>query len=238
MTSTVVQRIRIQYAKRGRLRFSSHRDFQRSLERALRRIGAPVAMSSGFSPRPRISYANSAPTGASSEAEYVEIAMTRPVEPEVVRDALNAALPDGLDVVDAVIASTPDFAVRLEASRWRIEFPGLGQETLSSAVEQLLGAPEAMVERTMKSGRRRFDARSALSHAQVSGEGCAILTVVVRHGTPSVRPDDVVMALHVTADLVPPEPPRFTRLAQGPLDEQSGAISDPLETDRAAHRPT
>ena len=32
-----VQRLRLRYAKRGRLRFSSHRDFQRAFERALRR---------------------------------------------------------------------------------------------------------------------------------------------------------------------------------------------------------
>jgi len=32
-----VQRLRIRYAKRGRLRFTSHRDFQRAFERALRR---------------------------------------------------------------------------------------------------------------------------------------------------------------------------------------------------------
>ena len=37
-----VQRLRVHYAKRGRLSFSSHRDFQRAFERALRReaIGA------------------------------------------------------------------------------------------------------------------------------------------------------------------------------------------------------
>ena len=30
-----VQKLRVHYAKRGRLRFSSHRDFQRALERGL-----------------------------------------------------------------------------------------------------------------------------------------------------------------------------------------------------------
>ena len=33
-TAPAVQRLRLQYAKRGRLRFSSARDFQRALERA------------------------------------------------------------------------------------------------------------------------------------------------------------------------------------------------------------
>ena len=69
----VVQRLRLRYAKRGRLRFISHRDFARALERALRRADAPVAFSAGFSPHPKISYVGAAPTGAASEAEYLEV---------------------------------------------------------------------------------------------------------------------------------------------------------------------
>src|SRR6185369_6392045 len=88
-----VQRLRLRYAKRGRLRFASHRDFQRSFERALRRADVPTAYSAGFSPHPRISYANAAPTGAGSEAEYLEIAVSRRYDPERLRAALDAALP-------------------------------------------------------------------------------------------------------------------------------------------------
>ena len=40
-----VQKLRVQYARRGRLRFSSTRDFARALERALRRSGEPMAFS-------------------------------------------------------------------------------------------------------------------------------------------------------------------------------------------------
>ena len=63
-----VQRLRIRYAKRGRLRFTSHRDFSRAFERAVMRARIPMAYSSGFNPHPRISYAGAAPTGSASEA--------------------------------------------------------------------------------------------------------------------------------------------------------------------------
>ena len=71
----MVQRIRIRYAKRGPLRFTSHRDFARAFERAVRRAGVPIAFSQGFTPHPKISYASAAPTGAASEAEYLEIGL-------------------------------------------------------------------------------------------------------------------------------------------------------------------
>ncbi len=239
-----VQRLRLRYAKRGRLRFSSHRDFQRALERALRRAQVPMAYSAGFSPHPKVSYANSAATGVASEAEYVEIGVAIACDPAAVRQALDEALPTGLDVVEVVEARTPDFANRLEASLWRIELPGVSRADAQAAVDRLLEQVEVLVDRMTKNGKRTFDARAAVLLAQVSDvdtagpaigeEDCAILTLVVRHGTPSVRPDDVLSALGRVADLVPPKPPRVTRLAQGPLDEAGTSVTDPFAPDRAA----
>jgi hypothetical protein len=110
-----VQKLRIRFAKRGRLRFTSHRDFQRAFERAVRRAGLPVAFSHGFSPHPKISYAGAAPTGAASEAEYLEISLTHERDPEQVRAALDEALPTGLDVLEVVVAG---------AGRRRVPRPG------------------------------------------------------------------------------------------------------------------
>src|SRR6195952_1818281 len=93
----VVQRLRLRYAKRGRLRFTSHRDVARAFERALRRAAVPMAYSSGFTAHPKISYVGAAPTGVSSEAEYLELGLSKVLAPEEIRQRLNDALPDGLD---------------------------------------------------------------------------------------------------------------------------------------------
>src|SRR5687767_7636396 len=98
----VAQRLRLRYAKRGRLRFTSHRDFARAFERALRRAEVPMAYSAGFSPHQKVSYINATPTGVASEAEYLEIGLDRAVDPESLRRALDAALPPGLDILEAV----------------------------------------------------------------------------------------------------------------------------------------
>lgn len=234
-----VQRLRLRYAKRGRLRFSSHRDFQRALERALRRAEVPMAYSAGFHPHPKVSYANAAPTGVASEAEYVEIGLASACDPQAVAAALDAALPPGLDILEAVQAATPDFAARLEASVWEIELREVAVDEAAQAAGALMAVPEALVERLTREGVRRFDARGAVValEARPGAQGCAILTLVVRHGTPSVRPDDVISALRLVADLVPPKPPRVTRLAQGPLVEGGPAVADPLAPDRAASHP-
>jgi radical SAM-linked protein len=238
-----VQRLRVRYAKRGRLRFTSHRDISRAVERAVRRAGIPVAYSAGFSPHPKISYAGAAPTGVASEAEYLEIGVTTPCDPEQVRSGLDESLPPGLDVLDVVEAGSGGLADRLEVSDWEVRLPGADRELAEVAVEKFLAADTVEVERLTKKGPRRFDAREAVlvlavpegtdrTAAQVPGEPCVILRMVVRHMTPAVRPDDVLTGLRLVADFAPPVPPEVTRLAQGPLDASTGALADPLDLDR------
>jgi radical SAM-linked protein len=235
----VVQRVRIRYAKRGRLRFTSHRDFARAFERALRRAEVPMAYSAGFTPHPKISYVGASPTGVASEAEYLEIGLAERVDVERLRTDLDAALPDGLDVVEAVEAGAGSLADLMAASDWRIELPGVPEEAARAALEQFLARGEVAVERLTKSGRRQVDVRSAVLHAGVTGAARtgrgpshAIIDVVVRQVTPAVRPDDIVAALGIVAGLAPAAPPLAVRRAQGPLDDQ-GAIGDPLAADRA-----
>jgi radical SAM-linked protein len=240
----VVQKLRIRYAKRGRLRFTSHRDVARTFERAIRRAGLPIAYSAGFSPHPKVSYAGASPTGAASEAEYLEIGLAVPAEPAEVRVALDAALPAGIDVlevVDAASIRSATLAEGIEASWWRIELPGVGPEQAAAALDGLLAATTAPVERATKDGTRTVDVRAALRHAEITqidtnhadvGGGCATLDVVVQHLTPAVRPDDILTALRSIGALTTPVTPVVTRLAQGLIattsPEDAKRLTDPL----------
>ncbi len=229
-----VQKLRLRYTKRGPLRFASHRDLARALERALRRAEVPMAFSAGFSPHPKISYMGAAPTGAASEAEYFEIGLAERRDPEQVRVALDASLPPGIDVLECVeaVEGSGSLADRLDATRWRIDLPGVDAGELSAAVQTFLGRETVLVAKRTKNGTKDVDAREAVVRAAVAVEaGCAILQVVVRQLTPTVRPDDVLAALAAVADLRPPLPPRAVREAQGRLDD-SGEVADPLGPDR------
>jgi radical SAM-linked protein len=236
-----VQWLRVRYAKRGRLRFTSHRDFSRAFERALVRARLPLAYSSGFHPHPRISYAGAAPTGAASEAEYLEVGLCARVDPGQVRTDLDDALPDGLDIVSVVTAemrSGKALGDLLEASAWRITLPGIRAARADEAVRAFLDQPAVTVERMTKKGLRSFDARAAVVSLRARGcpssdQECAILEAVLRHGNPSVRPDDVLAGLRATAGLEAAAPV-FERLAQGPLDVRAGTVGDPLAPNRDA----
>ena len=241
-----VQRLRLHYAKRGRLRYSSHRDFQRAFERALRRAAVPMAYAAGFSPHPKVSYAGAAPTGVASEAEYLELGLAQRCDPRRLREALDASLPPDLDVLEVVEVpppppntKAPALADRLQASVWEVRLDGVTAAEAGSAVAAFLAAERAEVSRMTKNGIRTFDARAAVvslgvadAPDPVGSPVCAILRLVVRHVTPAVRPDDVLAGLTAIGALAPRSAPSVVRLAQGPLDEESGTVSDPLAPDR------
>ncbi len=236
----VVQRIRLRYAKRGRLRFTSHRDFARAFERALRRAEVPMGYSAGFSPHPKISYIGATPTGVASEAEFLEIGLARTVDPHELRAALDAALPDGLDIVDAVVAGPGSLAERMQASHWHIELPGIEPGSAKASVDSFLACESVEVQRLTKDGQRTIDARGAVVSVDVSSSAGepgaqprATMELVVRQVTPAVRPDDVLAALRSVAGLALVVPPVAVRVAQGPLDA-GGVVGDPLAADRMA----
>lgn len=229
-----VQRLRFRYAKRGRLRFTSHRDFSRAFERAVFRARVPMAYSSGFNPHPRISYAGAAPTGSASEAEYLEIALARCVDVVAVQALLVEALPPGLDILEVVDAEGPALSDLLQASRWRVQV-AVPAADLLPAVERFRTTPSVLVERMTKKGLRQFDCRApvvelaAAAAAKAGSDGSGSeLELLLRHTVPSVRPDDVLTGIAAVGGLELHAVPLLTRLAQGLLDEDTHEISDPL----------
>jgi radical SAM-linked protein len=236
--------VRLRYAKRGKLRFTSHRDVVRAFERALRRAGLPMAYSQGFSPHPKVSWIGAAPTGVASEAEYAEVQFVEQVDPQVVCSELDAALPDGLAVLEGVLAGPGGLAERIEASSWRIEVRGVSDEQLRHAVYALLAVSKLLVERVIKDGRRMIDVRAAIVSLDVEDRPtappvadqpcrCGILTAVVRQVSPAVRPDDVLSALGAVAGLPSSVLVKAIRTAQGRLDDDGGLV-DPLAPERVA----
>jgi hypothetical protein len=216
-----------------------------------------MAFSHGFSPHPKVSWVGASPTGAASEAEYVEIQVVREVDPEALRLALDAALPPGIDVLEVVVGTGGSLPERIDGSRWLLELPEVDTDLLGPAVQALLAAESVEVERLTKDGRKVMDIRPGVVSVRVvspqvgagsgapgeSGSGgadadgasaapvCGILELVVRQTTPAVRPDDVLSALRVVAALMLPVPAKATRMAQGRLDDE-GHLADPLAPDR------
>ena len=204
-----VQRLRLRYAKRGRLRFTSTRDFQRAFERALRRTGVPMAYSQGFNPHPRISLRQRRAHRHGQRGRVRRDRGDRGARPrEGARGARRGPAARASTCSRWSRCARPDFADRLQASVWVIELPGVEPEAGRGGGRGVPrgrrgGGPAPHQVRHAHFDARgpvvRLEARDAPPEARRRGsdpaDPCAILDLVVRHVTPSVRPDDVLAAL-------------------------------------------
>ncbi len=98
--------VKIVYSKGEEVKYISHLDLIRALERAIRRAGLPIAYSQGFNPRMKISYKTRAlKVGETSDACEAELTFEKPMRPDEIKEKINRALPKGLSVsaVDALL---------------------------------------------------------------------------------------------------------------------------------------
>jgi len=184
-----------------------------------------MAFSSGFHPHPRISYLNASPTGAATEAEYMVVGLATAVDPVWLRDTLNAALPDGLEIL-AVVDAPSGLADRLKAAHWEVRLAGTDSSEVAAAVRELLAQPTHLVSRQTKAGLREFDVRPAIHQLEATGDGFELISAI---GEPLVRPEDVVMALQqLRPALASSGPGLANRLEQGTWDGER--VRPPFET--------
>ena len=167
-------RLRFRSTKLGKIRFVSQRDGARLWERAVRTVGLPAAHSSGFPPRPKISFGLALPTGAESIAEYVDVELRDGASPDLdlLHSQLSDALPDGIDVT--VVAERPHAEESLQelvtSCTWELWSDLLTPADIDAATG-LLDADRLMIERERKGQRRTDDVRPLVLdlHADVTG---------------------------------------------------------------------
>ena len=199
MTAPGTTSIRIRFTKAGRVRFVSHRDVARLFERALRKLHLPVAYTEGFSPRPKLSFGLALTVAHESEAEYLDVELTKPIDLEELPAEFTAALPDGI-TVEAVVINEPGTESLQQAivcCDWSIEILGATESEIAAAVAQVLAASELPLERVRKGKTTTADVRPAILQLEVAGptgDGVEVLAQLATESV-SLRPAEMVRVL-------------------------------------------
>ena len=158
-------RIRIQFSKLGKIRFTSHRDVARIWERALRRAELPVAYSEGFNPRPKLSFGLALSTGHESDVEYIDLDLdperVQDLDLDTLPDLLSAQLPVGLTATAAVVTDKrmPSLQQAVTSCTWRIDVVEDDLPLIENAVAGVLAADEIVVTRERKGKQVTDDLR-------------------------------------------------------------------------------
>lgn len=93
--------IRIFFMKTGRIKFISHLDLQRTMQRALKRSGLPVWETEGFNPHIYLTFALPLSLGIESVCESFDVKMTEEIKFDEICKKLNAVLTEDLQIIKA-----------------------------------------------------------------------------------------------------------------------------------------
>lgn len=162
------------------VRFVSHLDILRLLQRAFRRAGVPLSYSQGFNPHPLLSFATALSTGYTSGAEWIDVKLDKDMDTDDFLSSVNAALPVGFGFkeVYAVEDRLPSLTALLESATYRVTFSAdTNADELKKDIAALLSG-EIIVEKRTKGGLKNVDIRPQVIEADVAEEaGHAVLTV-------------------------------------------------------------
>jgi radical SAM-linked protein len=95
-----MHRLRVKYEKSGVGIFFSHLEVIRAVERSLRRADFPLVFSSGYTPRPRISYAPPLPVGYEGLSEYFDVLLRKRLARIEAGKLLEESFPSGFKLLD------------------------------------------------------------------------------------------------------------------------------------------
>jgi radical SAM-linked protein len=192
-------RIRIRFAKLGKIRWTSHRDVARMWERAFRRIDLPVARTEGFSPRPKLSFGLALSVGHESLGEYLDVELVprpgAPVDLENLPAQLTPVLPDGIDVQAIRLLETSVTSLQEDVTccSWSLGVVGPTVDELTAFVDRVVGASELITTRSRKGQEQVDDVRPAIRTLRVLGAGELIADVNTKPR--GLRPSELIDVL-------------------------------------------
>ncbi|NLL42279.1 MAG: DUF2344 domain-containing protein [Firmicutes bacterium] len=171
--------IRFQFTKGPEVRYLSHLDLVRTMERAGRRAHLPIAFSQGFTARPLMSFSFPLPVGVLSEAEYGDFAFAADLGPREFVEEYNRHLPRGLKVLKAerLPEKTASLQSIVNAASWKIFLPGASAEEIEERWQHLQTVDSLVVNRETKRGTREINIRPFLydvSHIENTPAGTVI----------------------------------------------------------------
>ncbi len=90
----------IKYSRGEEVKYISHLDFIKFIQRAVRRANLPMLYSQGFNPHPQMAVALPLSVGVTSDCELMRIGFEEDYGENEVKNALNSVLPNGFSILD------------------------------------------------------------------------------------------------------------------------------------------
>lgn len=178
------------FEKLDNARFISHLDLMRLFQRAFKRAGLPLTHTQGFNPRPSVSIALPLSLGAESHCELLDFDLESPVPLEDIRNRLNAALIDGIQVREVYDNGAKIKYLALLQSRLTLEYDGGIPAGAEAAIGQLFAREALVLEKKNRNGVTQQDIIPMIRNLEITriSEGELQLDVLHCCQNPSLNP--------------------------------------------------
>ncbi len=178
-SSDMTVRVRIKYAKTGRIRFLSHLDFMTLFHRAAVRAGVPVAFSQGFNPHPKIAFGPALPVGMESETEFLDVEIGPFADLLQMTKNLNNTLPQGVRILQARVIpkQSPSISGSISRYAYEVQVPETYAQGLAERIKNFLSRASIIVSKDGKEKDIRPGIESITAADQVAPREILVMLV-------------------------------------------------------------
>ncbi|RLB42406.1 MAG: TIGR03960 family B12-binding radical SAM protein [Deltaproteobacteria bacterium] len=185
---------RLTFTKLGLMRYLSHLELVRSITRALRRAGIPMAYSRGYHPMPKLSFASALPVGVESLMETFELETEKPVEPLQMMKDLNSQLPNGIHITRVEKIPLRKRPARIVESTYLVRFSDSLQPQ-TAVLEVYKKRDEFIISKEGKKGPRPVNLKEWVRSIELLGPREIKVVIRFKDGGPHLKPQEVVGAI-------------------------------------------
>lgn len=161
----------IKFTKEGDIKFISHLDLMRTIQRIVRRAELPVEYSKGFNPHMSISIAQPLSVGMYSRGEYMDLVLTEELKEEFIKEVLNANVPIGIKFVEVVKIQNvegekklPQAMALIDAAEYKINIKYNDCKNLVEQIEVLKNKEQWNTIKRSKNGEKEVDIKPLIKN--------------------------------------------------------------------------
>lgn len=191
----------IKYSKEADIKFISHLDLLRTIQRSIRRSELPIHYSQGFNPHMATSIAQPLSVGVYSDGEYMDMHLDQEVDLDEIVERLNKSSARGVKFSKAVFIpapkqnekKVPQAMALIDGARYIIKIKYSDLSNFEKEMEALMNSEEWIMVKRSKRSENEVDIRPMVKEIKYwTKDDEAIFNVLISAGSRE----------HLSADLV------------------------------------
>ncbi|MCY6371866.1 TIGR03936 family radical SAM-associated protein [Clostridium ganghwense] len=154
----------IKYTKEDNIKYVSHLELMRTIQRMIRRSELPVEYSKGFNPHIILSIAQPLSVGVYSKGEYMDLIFSKESDPNYIKEQLNMNSPMGIKIVDVIKVrekigdkKAPQAMAAIEAAEYNMKLKCIYPQNIEKELKELMTHEEWNTIKRSKKGSKEVN---------------------------------------------------------------------------------